>query len=77
MAKIYGDIEVALTMTELQQALSAWVGCKTSIYDHRVLNVKLQPNAKFVVRFTVQPPLKNSQRVAIEQPEIEAKDGAA
>lgn len=67
MAKIYDDIEIALTLDELRQALRAWMGSKTSIYEYRVTTVRLHPTAKYVVRFTVEPPLSPTEKKAVTQ----------
>ncbi len=75
MAKLYGDVEIALTIVELQQALGAWLGSKTTFYDGRVTGVALKPGAKYCVRFTVQPPLSKAEKEAVTR-SVEAADDA-
>ena len=68
MAKIYDAIAIGLTRDELRQALRAWMGNKTSIYDYIVTDVSLHPGSKYVIRFTVAPPLAKADQDAIKQP---------
>lgn len=67
MAKIYDNIEIGLTKDELRQALRKWVDAKTSLFDYRVTDVTISPGAKYVVRFTVEPPLDAAARKAVTQ----------
>lgn len=67
MAKIFDDIEIGLTRDELRQALRAWMGNKTSIYDYIVTDVSLHPNSKYLIRFTVEPPVAKADRDAVKQ----------
>lgn len=66
MATIFDCIEVGLTRDELRQALRAWMDKKAMIYEYRVTSVTLHPDAKYVVRFTVEPPLEKEDRKKIE-----------
>lgn len=68
MAKIHDSIEIGLTRSELRQALRAWMDRKALIHDYRVTEIVLRPDAKYVVRFTVEPPLEKEDRKAIEGP---------
>lgn len=68
MAKIYDSVEVGLTRDELRQALRAWMSHKTSIYDYTVTDVSLHPGSKYVIRFTVEPPLAKADQDALKQP---------
>ena len=67
MAKIYDSIEVGLTRDELRQALRAWMDKKASIYDYIVTDVSLHPGSKYVIRFTVEPPLAKEDKNAISE----------
>jgi len=66
LAKIYDSIEIGLTVSELRQALSAWLQQKASIYDYQITDCTLHPNARYVVRFTVEPPLAKDDKDALE-----------
>ena len=74
MAKIYDAIEIALTMRELKQALSAWMQCKASVHDFRVTEVSLSPRGEYVVRFRVEPPLTKEAKEKIVAAGEEAKE---
>lgn len=67
MAKIFDNIEIGLTRSELRQALRAWMGTKTSIYDYTITDVTVHTNGKYVVRFTVEPPLAKEDKKAISE----------
>ena len=62
MPKIYDAIEIGLTRDELRQALRSWLNWKASISDYRVTVVSLHPNSKYLVRFTVEPPLEKTDQ---------------
>ena len=68
MAKIYDAIEIGLTRDELRQALHAWMDRKASVFEYTVTDVTLHPGSKYVVRFTVEPPLAKADQEAIKQP---------
>lgn len=65
MPKIYDSIEVGLTRDELRQALRCWMDRKTLISSYVVTDVALHPGAKYVVRFTVEPPLEKEDKKTI------------
>lgn len=67
MAKIFDSVEIGLTQDELRQALRQWMNAKTLIHDYCVTDVSLHPGSKYVVRFTVEPPLEKTDQKAISQ----------
>lgn len=67
VAKIYDSIEIALTRDELRQALRCWMDRKALITEYTVTDVTLRPEAKFCVRFTVEPPLAKSDQKVLKQ----------
>lgn len=74
MAKIYDSVEIALTRDELRQALRCWMDRKALINEYRVTDVTLRPEAKFCVRFTVEPPLAKQDRKTVEIGEKQAAE---
>lgn len=71
MAKIYDSIEIGLTRDEVRQACRAWMDRKSSLHDYRVTAVSLHPDAKYVLRFTVEPPLEPETKQAIEGADLQ------
>lgn len=71
MAKIYDNIEIGLTRDEVRQALRAWMDRKTALMEYRVTSVTLHPDARYVVRFTVEPPLEPEAKQAIKTPDLQ------
>lgn len=69
MAKIYDSIEIGLTRDELRQALGAWMDRKALIHDYRVTDIQIKPDAKYVVRFTVVPPLAKEDKKTVGAPQ--------
>ena len=67
MAKIFDSVEIGLTRSELRQALRQWMNANTLISDYRVTDISLHPGGKYVVRFTVEPPLEKTDQKAISQ----------
>jgi hypothetical protein len=74
MAKIYDGIEIGMTRSELRQALRCWMDRKTLIANYRVTDIVIRADAKYVVRFTVEPPLENEDRKAVEANETQAAE---
>lgn len=66
VAKLYDSIEIGLTRDEVRQALRAWLDRKMSLNEYRVTGVTLHPDAKYVLRFTVEPPLEPEAKQAIK-----------
>lgn len=67
MAKIYDDIEIGLTQDELRQSLRAWLDRKGAISDYHITDVSLHPGRKYVVRFTVAPPLQKADAAKVQE----------
>jgi hypothetical protein len=65
VAKLYDSIEIGLTRSEVRQALRQWVNAKTSIHDYTVMDFSLHPTSKYMIRFTVEPPLEKSDKAAV------------
>ena len=67
MARIFDSVEVGLTRAELRQALRSWLNNKTLISEYRVTDISLHPGSKYVVRFTVEPPLEKTDQKALTE----------
>lgn len=67
MPKIYDSVEIGLTRAELRQALRRWIEHKTLLRDYCVTDVSLHPGSKYLVRFTVEPPLEKTDQKAITE----------
>ena len=65
MAKIYDCIEIGLTKVELRQAIRSWMDRKTMISNYEVTDVSLHPGSKYIVRFTVEPPIEKADKEAV------------
>lgn len=62
LPKIYDTVEIGLSRAELKQACAAWLRWKGSISDYRITDITLYPAEKYLVRFTVAPPLEKADK---------------
>jgi hypothetical protein len=77
VAKIFDCIEIGLTKSELRQALRAWMDRKTMINNYQITNVSLHPQAEYMVRFTVEPPLEKADKEKISDARSDSDNAEA
>lgn len=71
MPKIYDCIEIGLTRDEVRQAIRYWVNHKAMITDYRITEFTLHPTSKYVLRFTVEPPIEKADKETLKTMPVE------